>query len=207
METTRDTEALQKDKDSKAKMKAYADQKLQVKPHNLNAGDITLVNQRRLNKASPHFEPVPYTVLDVKGSMITTRRATDQKEVTRNSSHFKKLPNVPGSTIPDTEPVPANEQVPIDFEGPEICQPAPTAAPFEESSRAHPSDTNGNQDNTTLAATELSTPSPVVSSRSGRLIKKPGWMKDYVMTRKTLLIVRTFVAKLICLRSHSFFML
>ena len=129
METTRDTEALQKDKDSKAKMKAYADQKLQVKPHNLNAGDITLVNQRRLNKASPHFEPVPYTVLDVKGSMITTRRATDQKEVTRNSSHFKKLPNIPGSTIPDTEPVSANEQVPFDFEGPEVRQPAPTAQP------------------------------------------------------------------------------
>lgn len=39
METTPDTEALQKDKDSKAKMKAYADQKRQVKPHNLNAGD------------------------------------------------------------------------------------------------------------------------------------------------------------------------
>ena len=93
METTRDTEALQSDKDSKAKMKAYADQKLQVKPHNLNAGGITRVNQRRLNKASPHFEPVPYTVLDVKESMITARRATDQKEVTHSSSHFKKLPN------------------------------------------------------------------------------------------------------------------
>ena len=95
METTPDTDAMHKDKDSKAKMKSYADQKRQVKPHNLNAGDITLVKQRRLNKASPHFEPVPYTVLDVKGSMIAARRATDQKEVTRNSSHFKKLPNPP----------------------------------------------------------------------------------------------------------------
>ena len=94
-------------------MKAYADQNRQVKPNNLNAGDITPVKQRRLNKASPHFEPVPYTVLDVKGSMITARRATDQKEVTRNSSHFKKLPNPPGSSIPDTEPVPADEQVPL----------------------------------------------------------------------------------------------
>lgn len=76
MENTPDTEAMRKDKDSKAKMKAYANQKRQVKPHNLNAGDITLVKQRRLNKASPHFEPVPYTILDVKGSMITARRAT-----------------------------------------------------------------------------------------------------------------------------------
>ena len=102
METTPDTEAMQKDKDSKAKMKAYADQKRQVKPHNLNAADITLVKQSRLNKASPHFEPVPYTVLDVKGPMFTARRATDQKEVTRNTSHFKKLPNPPGRSIPDT---------------------------------------------------------------------------------------------------------
>ena len=132
METTPDTEATQKDKDSKAKMKAYADQKRQVKLHNLNAGDTTLVKQRRLNKASPHFEPVPYTVLDVKGSMITARRTTDQKEVTRNSSHFKKLPNLPGSTLPETEPVPADELVPI---------PSPISAHQEESSQAQPSDT------------------------------------------------------------------
>ena len=112
METTPDTEARQKDMDSKAKMK-YADQKRKVESHNLNAGDITLVKQRRLNKASPHFEPVPYTILDVKGSMITARRATEQKEVTRKSSHFKKLANLPESTIPD-------EQVPLDFEGPEV---------------------------------------------------------------------------------------
>ena len=105
MEPTPDTEAMLKDNDSKAKMKAYADQKRHVKPHNLNAGDITLVKQRRLNKASPHFEPVCQScmsVLDVKGSMITARRATDQKEVTRNSAHCKKLPNPPGSSIPDT---------------------------------------------------------------------------------------------------------
>ena len=134
METTPDPEAMQKDKNSKAKIKAYADQKRQVKPHNMKVGDITLVKQRRFNKASPHFEPVPYTVLDVKGSMITAKRATDQKEVTRNSSHFEKLTNPPGSTIPDTEPVPVDEQLPLDFEGPEVCQPASTWAPQEESS-------------------------------------------------------------------------
>ena len=184
METTPDTEAMQKDKDSKAKMKAYADQKRQVKLHNLNAGDTTLVKQRRLNKPSPPFEPVPYTVLDVKGSMITARRATDQKEVTCNSSHFKKLPNPPDSTIPDTEPVPADGQMPLDFEGSEVCQPSPTSAPQEESSQAQPSDTNGNKDNITLAAAEQSTHSPPISSCSGRLIKKPSWMKDYVMSFK-----------------------
>ena len=45
MKTTLDTEAMQKNKDSKAKMKAYDDQKRQVKPHNLNAGDMTLAKK------------------------------------------------------------------------------------------------------------------------------------------------------------------
>jgi len=182
VKTTPEKEAMQKDKDSKAKMKAYADQKRQAKPHNLNAGDITLVKQRRLNKAIPHFKPVPYTILDVKGSVITARRATDQKEITYNSSHFKKLPTLPRSTTPDTEPVLVDEQVPLDLEGPEICQPASASAPQEESSQACPRETDGNQDNATLAATDHPAPSPPVSPRSVRLIKKPGWMKDYVMT-------------------------
>ena len=131
--------------------------------------EITLLKQRSLNKTSRYLEL--YTVLDVKSSMITASRATDQKEVTRNSSYFKKLPNPPGSTIPDTEPVPVDEQVPLDIEGPVVCQPTSTS-----SSQAYPSETNSNQDNTTLAA------APPVSSCSGRLLKNPGWMKDYVMT-------------------------
>jgi len=167
MKTTPDTETMQKDKDSKTKMKACAHQERQAKSQNLNAGDITPVKQRRLNKASPHFEPVPYTIVDVKGSMITARRATDQKEVTCNSSRFKKLPNLPGSTIPDTKPVLADEQVPLDFEGPEVCQPASTSASQEESSQARPRETDGNQDNATLAAADHPASSPPVSSRSG----------------------------------------
>ena len=97
--------------------------------------------------------------------MITARRASHHKEVTRNSSFFKKVPNLQGSTIP------ADLQVPIDFKGLAICQPAATSVTQEESSQAHPSKTNGNHANTTLAAKQ-STPSPPVSFRSCRLIKK-----------------------------------
>ena len=74
--------------------------------------------------------------------------------------------------------------MPLDFEGREVCQPASNSAPQEETSQAHPSETNGSQDNATLAVADQPAPSPFVSSRSGRLIKKPGWMKDYVMTLK-----------------------
>ena len=86
-----DAEAMQKDQEAKARMKAYADLKHWRKPHCLNVRDHTLVKQRIQNKASPRFEPVLYTILDVKGSMITAKKTTDQKLVSRNSSFFKKL--------------------------------------------------------------------------------------------------------------------
>ena len=99
MQASPNAGALKKDQDSKAKMEACADLRRHAKPHNLNTGDLTLVKQRRHNKASPRFEPFPYTIRDDKGSMITARRATYQKEVTRNSSHLKKLRDLPESTI------------------------------------------------------------------------------------------------------------
>ena len=52
METTPDAEAMQKDEDSKVKMKAYSDQKRHVKPHSLNAGDITPVKQRKQSQSA-----------------------------------------------------------------------------------------------------------------------------------------------------------
>ena len=159
METIPDTEAMQMDKDSKAKMKAYVDHKRQVKPHNLYAGDITLVKQRRLNKPSTHFEPVPYTVLDVKGSLITARRATDQKEVIRNRN-YQTHQEVPYLTSNQYPPMSKCHSTSKDRRSDNRPQPQ---HPQEESSQAQPSNNNGNQDNTTLAATEQSTLSPPVS--------------------------------------------
>lgn len=75
--------------------------------------------------------------------MITARRATDQKEVTRNSSHFKKLKDPLGTVTPETEPVSLNEQTSLDFEGPEVCQPTPTTATHEEPVQPTPSESKG----------------------------------------------------------------
>ena len=100
---------MQKGQETKARMNAYADLKRRTKPHSLNVGDHTLVKQRIQNKASPRFEPVPYTILDVKWSMITAKRTTDQKLVTRNSSFFKKLPNPLMEVIQESSPVPQVE--------------------------------------------------------------------------------------------------
>ena len=118
-----DAEAMQKDQEAKARMNAYADLKRRTKRQCLNVGDHTLVKQRIQNKASPRFEPVSYTILDVKGSMITAKRTTDQKLVTRNSSFFKKLPNPLMEVIQESSPVPQVElQAPLDFDGPESIE-------------------------------------------------------------------------------------
>ena len=124
---------MQKDQEAKARMKAYADLKQRTKPHSLNVGDHTLVKQRPQKKASPRFEHVPYTIQDVKGSMITAKRATDQKLVTCNSSFFKKLPNPPEEVIQESSPVPCMDlQAPLDFDGPETTEHTEMSATQEE---------------------------------------------------------------------------
>ena len=73
----------------KQKMKNYADNK-NSKPSNINIGDTVIVKQNKTNKQTPPFDPKPYVVTDMKGSMITASRGNTDK--TRNSSHFKKVP-------------------------------------------------------------------------------------------------------------------
>ena len=157
-------------------MKAYADTKRSTKPHDLHIGDSALVKQKRSNKASPPFEPVPYTIRDIKGSMITASRSTDLKEVTRNSSHFKKLGSSPGharaesqySCTPQQEP-----QAPVEFDGPEMhessqptsIQPEGLANLEEFNNITPPSTVTNGQD----------PPTPTRCSCSGRRIQRSVW--------------------------------
>ena len=116
-------EAMQEDQEAKALMNTYADFKRRTKSHSLNVGDHTLVKLRIQNKANPRFEPVPYTILDVKGSVIAAKRTTDQKLVTLNSSFFKKLANPLMEVIQESSPVPQVKlQAPLDFDGPECIE-------------------------------------------------------------------------------------
>ena len=178
-----DAEVVQKDQEAKARMKAYADFKRQTKPLRLNIGDHALVKQRTQNKASPRFEPVPYTIQDDKGSMITAKRATDQKLVTRNSSFFKKLANPSEEVIQGSSPVPQiKPQVLFDFDGPENSKPTETLATQGEFNRDTPSEIVPDKDKAPPTKVDQPVlPSPVRLSRSGRQIRKPEWTKDYVM--------------------------
>ena len=100
-------EVITNDRKAKEKMKEYADHTRNTVNHNISTGDIVLVRQRRRNKVSTPFEPIPYIVEKVKGTMITAKRTTDQRRITINSSHYKKFKA--GSQY-------AQDQVPWDFE-------------------------------------------------------------------------------------------
>ncbi|KAK3739257.1 hypothetical protein QZH41_000263 [Actinostola sp. cb2023] len=99
--TTKDV----KDTHAKARMKEYADKKRHTQPHDIQVGDSVLVRQEKRNKFTTPFEPVLYTVISVNRSMITAHRTTDEREITRNSSHYKKV-NIQGQRpeTPETRP-------------------------------------------------------------------------------------------------------
>lgn len=92
-----------------AQSKVYQDQRRNTKPCSLAFGDTVLVRQQKRNKITPYYDPVPYTVVAVKGSIVTAERQGCW--IVRNSSFFKQIPrakqSVPMKTlsravVPDT---------------------------------------------------------------------------------------------------------
>lgn len=179
-----DPEVQQKDQDAKSRMKAFADTKRSTKPHDLHIGDSALVKQKRSNKASPPFESVPYTIRGIKGSMNTASRSTDLREVTRNSSHFKKLGNPPGkaraefqySCAPQQKP-----QAPVEFDGPEMHESSQPTSIQPEGELGNPEESSNNSSTASFTVTNgQDSPTPTRYSRTGRRIQRAVWSKDYV---------------------------
>ena len=77
------------DERSKLKMKYYTDNRYHAKESCLAEGDFVLVRQRKLNKLTSNFDPVPYQIIRRRGSMITASRPNHL--ITRNIDHFKFL--------------------------------------------------------------------------------------------------------------------
>ena len=79
----------------KSKMKKFADNKAWVKPSNLSEGDKVIVKRDPSHKkSSAPYDTETYIVTQHKGTMITAKR--EGKEITRNSSFFKKVdPSIP----------------------------------------------------------------------------------------------------------------
>lgn len=92
------------DERSKTVMKTAADKKRNTKPSEIKPGENVLVKQQKVNKLTPPFDPRPYVITQKKGSMITARG--DDRYITRNSSHFKRIHGEPSSYFSDEEEEP-----------------------------------------------------------------------------------------------------
>ena len=85
----RHAEATRNDEERKQSAKIYADSKRRAKHSEIQIGDTVICQQKKQNKLSTRFNPVPYTVIKSKGTRITARN--NNKFITRNVSFFKKL--------------------------------------------------------------------------------------------------------------------
>ena len=65
---------------------------MQLKTSPMRKGDTVLLRQENKSKLSTPFEGIPYTVFQKKGSMVTAKRTTDGRMVTRNTKDFKSSP-------------------------------------------------------------------------------------------------------------------
>lgn len=86
-----DTNVRDRDSLSKSKNKLYADKKRRAKHRNLKIGDKVLLRRETRNKFQTLFDPIPGTIIDKKGSMITIEHKG--KRVTRDISKFKVVQN------------------------------------------------------------------------------------------------------------------
>ena len=79
----------QRDANQKSKMKEYADQRRRATPSDINPGDIVLVKQPKYNKTTTPYDSSLYVVTGRKGTLVKAK--CNIKEITRNSSHFKRI--------------------------------------------------------------------------------------------------------------------
>ncbi|GFO23875.1 30S ribosomal protein s2 [Plakobranchus ocellatus] len=77
------------DLSAKERQKYHADKKRSNLDHKIQEGDTVLVRQQKQNKLTPPYNPAPYIVTDVRGSMVT--EAKGGHSITRNSSLFKTV--------------------------------------------------------------------------------------------------------------------
>jgi len=78
------------DKQGKAKQRYYANKK--CKNRVLNVGDKVLVLQKKQNKLSTKFNQHPYNVIAIKGTQVSAENPVNHHQITRNVSHFIKVP-------------------------------------------------------------------------------------------------------------------
>ena len=82
--------AQEKDKASNARMKIEYDARMRTRERLLRVGSRVLFKRERLRKNMSHWDPDPFTIEQLNGSLVTaSRRYPRAQTVTRNSSFFK----------------------------------------------------------------------------------------------------------------------
>ena len=159
------TRVAHNDTYSKGKMAEYVNACRHTTHSEMTPGDYVLVKQPKKNILTTPYNVTPCLVKEKKGSMITARRP-DGSLITRNSSHFRRLP--PHITTPSdvTEP-----------DAPESETPPPDINVSEDVVHAETSSTEDAGDINT-SSNQLRSPS---TRRSGRETKTPTHLKDYVL--------------------------
>eukprot|EP00794_Sanderia_malayensis_P000683 gene683-biopygen1108 len=86
--------------------KQYADTQRHTKESHIKEGDTVLVRQEKKRKLMPKFNEKPYVVIERKGVTIIAENE-DKHRITRNISHFKKIPKQVQSvdSSDDEEPI------------------------------------------------------------------------------------------------------
>jgi hypothetical protein len=119
-----------KDKQKRLQAAEYTNKNLKVKEIDFIIGDTVLLKWDRPTKHTPLFDWDPYTIKEIKGTMITAHRHNHQ--VTRNSKFFKKIPkttaigqaSVPKKTVTFRLPTEQQPQsMPAVPETPPLTQP------------------------------------------------------------------------------------
>ena len=72
---------------AKEKMRKEYDTRMRARKCAISVGSSVLIKLNRTDKTTPAWDPVPYTVTHVKGSLVTAQRPNHT--MTRNSSFFK----------------------------------------------------------------------------------------------------------------------
>eukprot|EP00794_Sanderia_malayensis_P019334 gene19334-biopygen16221 len=75
--------------------KTYADSHRNAKERDINVGDTVLVQQEKKHKLMTRFSKTPYHVVERKGTRVIAEN-NENHRITRNVSHFKKIPDVVG---------------------------------------------------------------------------------------------------------------
>ena len=170
-EQSQDEVLRNRDANRKADMKEYADKKRYVKRSDLQEGDLVLVrNAPTLRKSSAPFGKDPYRIVNKNNSMITAESASGRK-VTRNSSFFKKLD--PKTIINEETRLSDDQDQDDDIDVPPDDPPNIIIPP----DIVIPPNIVVPPNNVADAVEQVAPP----ATRERRQVRKPAWMKDFVM--------------------------